>query len=141
MPSNPAHATIRQGVRPAGSDTSLRVISTPGFPGYALLDSGDGRKLERFGSVVVDRPEPQALWRPLLEPGTWLRADASFKSSGEEEDGEGGRWRRNKPVPESWAVEMLGVTVLCRLTSFRHLGLFPEQLPRSEERRVGKECR
>ncbi len=53
----------------------------------------------------------------------------SFKSSGEEEDGEGGRWRKNKPVPETWAVEVLGVTVLCRLTSFRHLGLFPEQLP------------
>jgi 23S rRNA (cytosine1962-C5)-methyltransferase len=107
----------------------LRVIATEGFAGYALIDSGDGRKLERFGSVTVDRPEPQALWRPRLEPGTWLRADASFKSSSEEEDGEGGRWRRNKPVPEAWAVEVLGVTVLCRLTSFRHLGLFPEQLP------------
>ncbi len=131
MPSNPAHAKVRDGVRPAGSDTStsLRVIATAGFPGYALLDSGDGRKLERFGSVVVDRPEPQALWRPLLEPGTWLRADASFKSSSEEEDGEGGRWRRNKPVPEAWGLEVLGITVLCRLTSFRHLGLFPEQLP------------
>jgi 23S rRNA (cytosine1962-C5)-methyltransferase len=110
----------------------LRVLSTAGFPGYALLDSGGGRKLERFGPVVVDRPEPQALWRPLLEPGRWLRADASFKSSGEEEDGEGGRWRRNKPVPESWPVNVLGVTVLCRLTSFRHLGLFPEQLPHWE---------
>jgi 23S rRNA (cytosine1962-C5)-methyltransferase len=110
----------------------LRVLSTAGFPGYALLDSGDGRKLERFGPVVVDRPEPQALWRPLLEPGRWLRADASFKSSAEEEDGEGGRWRRNKPVPESWPVNVLGVTVLCRLTSFRHLGLFPEQLPHWE---------
>jgi 23S rRNA (cytosine1962-C5)-methyltransferase len=110
----------------------LRVIATAGFPGYALIDSGDGRKLERFGSVTVDRPEPQALWRPRLEPGTWLRADASFKSSGEEEDGEGGRWRRNKAVPEAWAVEVLGVTVLCRLTSFRHLGLFPEQLPHWE---------
>ncbi len=132
MPSSPSPARDQQGIRPAGSDatdTTLRVIATAGFPGYALLDSGDGRKLERFGGVVVERPEPQALWRPLLEPGTWLRADASFKSSSEEEDGEGGRWRRNKPVPESWAVEVLGVTMLCRLTSFRHLGLFPEQLP------------
>jgi 23S rRNA (cytosine1962-C5)-methyltransferase len=107
------------------------VLATAGFPGYALIDSGGGRKLERFGLVVVDRPEPQALWRPLLEPGRWLRADASFKSSGEE-DGEGGRWRRNKPVPEAWPVNVLGVTVLCRLTSFRHLGLFPEQLPHWE---------
>jgi 23S rRNA (cytosine1962-C5)-methyltransferase len=129
MPSNPASAKVQTGVRPAGPDTTLRVLATAGFPDYALLDSGDGRKLERFGSVVVDRPEPQALWRPILEPGTWLRADAVFKSSGEEEDGEGGRWRKNKPLPETWTVEVLGVTMLCRLTSFRHLGLFPEQLP------------
>jgi 23S rRNA (cytosine1962-C5)-methyltransferase len=129
MASNPAHAKVQQGVKTATSDTMLRVIAAAGFPGYALLDSGDGRKLERFGSVVVERPEPQALWRPRLEPGTWLRADASFKSSSEEEDGEGGRWRKSKPVPESWPVDVLGVTVLCRLTSFRHLGLFPEQLP------------
>jgi 23S rRNA (cytosine1962-C5)-methyltransferase len=129
MASNPAHVKVQQGVKPAASDTLLRVIAAAGFPGYALLDSGDGRKLERFGSVVVERPEPQALWRPRLEPGTWLRADASFKSSSEEEDGEGGRWRKNRAVPESWPVDVLGVTVLCRLTSFRHLGLFPEQLP------------
>jgi 23S rRNA (cytosine1962-C5)-methyltransferase len=107
----------------------LRVLSTAGFADYALLDSGDGRKLERFGQVIVDRPEPQALWRPILEPGVWLRADASFKSSKGEEDAEGGRWVRNKPVPETWALQVLGVTTLCRLTSFRHLGLFPEQLP------------
>ena len=129
MPVNPAPTNARQGVRPARYDTSLRVLATAGFPGYALLDSGDGRKLERFGAVVVDRPEPQALWRPLLEPGTWLRADAAFKGGSEEDDGEGGRWRKNKPVPETWAIDVLGITMFCRLTSFRHLGIFPEQLP------------
>ena len=67
--------------------------------------------------------------RPTLEPGKWLRADATFKPSSGEEDGEGGRWHKNKPLPETWALKVLGVTVLGRLTSFRHLGLFPEQLP------------
>jgi 23S rRNA (cytosine1962-C5)-methyltransferase len=129
MAPNPAHVKVPAGGGPAASDGALRVIATPGFADYALLDSGEGRKLERFGPVVVERPEPQALWRPRLEAGTWQKADASFKSSSEEEDGEGGRWRKNKPVSESWPVEVLGVTVLCRLTSFRHLGLFPEQLP------------
>jgi 23S rRNA (cytosine1962-C5)-methyltransferase len=127
MAADPAEADA-QGVRRGGSDTALRVIATPGFADYALLDSGAGRKLERYGRFVVERPEPQAMWQPALEPGVWLRADASFKSSGEE-DGEGGRWHKNKPLPETWNLRVLGVTMLGRLTSFRHMGLFPEQLP------------
>jgi 23S rRNA (cytosine1962-C5)-methyltransferase len=107
----------------------MRVISTTGFPDYALIDSGHGRKLERFGRFTIDRPEPQAMWRQMLEPGAWLRADAAFKSSSAEEDGEGGRWHKNKHLPETWALRVLGVTVLGRLTTFRHLGIFPEQLP------------
>ena len=62
----------------------------------------------------------------------WLRADAVFKSAGDEEDGEAGRWRKNTPMPETWPLRVLGATVLCRLTSFRHLGVFPEQLPHWE---------
>ena len=105
------------------------MLATAGFEDYALLDSGDGRKLERFGRFTVERPEPQALWRPKLEPAAWSRADAAFKSAGAEEDAESGRWRRNTAVPETWPVRVLGVTVLCRLTSFRHVGVFPEQVP------------
>jgi 23S rRNA (cytosine1962-C5)-methyltransferase len=127
MAASPAKEDA-EGVGPAGADTCLRVVTTAGFPDYALLDSGHGRKLERFGRFTIDRPEPQAMWRQMLEPGLWLRADAAFKSSGEE-DGEGGRWHKNKPVPETWAMHVLGVTVLGRLTNFRHLGIFPEQLP------------
>lgn len=121
---------LRQG---AGAEPGLRVIASPGFPDYRLLDSGDGRKLERFGRFTIERPELQALWRPVLEPGAWLRADATFKASNAaDEDGDGGRWRRNSAMPETWPVRVLDVTMLCRLTSFRHLGLFPEQLPHWE---------
>lgn len=109
-------------------DLALRVIATPGFADYALLDSGAGRKLERYGKFIVDRPEPQAMWKQRLEPGAWLRSHAQFKA-GEDEDGDGGRWRFDKPLPESWPVQVLGATVLCRLMNFRHLGLFPEQMP------------
>ncbi len=130
MASSSAPAGLRDGDGPGAS--GLRVLATAGFTDYALLDSGDGRKLERFGRFTLERPEPQALWRPLLEPGLWLRADAAFKSANADEDGEGGRWRKNTPVPETWPVRVLGVTVLCRLTAFRHLGLFPEQHPHWE---------
>src|SRR5207244_1822770 len=129
MSANPAQAGSRPGVRPAGSDTWLRVLATAGFADYALVDSGNGRKLERFGRFTVDRPEPQAMWQPALEPGVWLRADAAFKSAGDDEDGEPGRWHKDTPMPETWPLRVLGATVLCRLTSFRHLGAFPEQLP------------
>ncbi len=107
----------------------LHLIETAGFPDYALLDSGAGRKLERFGEVVVDRPEPQALWAPRLPRRDWDKADAVFSG---EDDEEKGRWRTNKPVPECWPVKLSNVTMLCRLASFRHLGLFPEQLPHWE---------
>ncbi len=120
------------GARPAGSALCLRVIATPGFADYALLDSGHGRKLERFGRFVLDRPEPQALWRQALEPGAWLRADAIFKASSGEEEGEAGRWHKNKPLPETWGLRVGGIGVLARLTGFRHVGLFPEQLPHWE---------
>jgi 23S rRNA (cytosine1962-C5)-methyltransferase len=108
----------------------LNLITTPGFADYALLDSGAGRKLERFGAITVDRPEPQALWQPHLPATAWAKAHAVFSASGE--DDEKGKWRVDKPVPESWPVRIdLGnkVTMQCRLSGLWHLGLFPEQLP------------
>jgi 23S rRNA (cytosine1962-C5)-methyltransferase len=128
MVSNPERACGTRGFDPPGAPACLRVTATAGLEDYALLDSGNGRKLERFGRFTVDRPEPQAMWQPALEPGLWLRADAVFKGVGDE-DGEGGRWRKNAPMPETWPLRVLGVTLLCRLTGFRHLGAFPEQLP------------
>ena len=124
-----------RGGRPSGSDAvgaRLRVIATAGFADYRLIDSGEGRKLERFGRFAVERPELQALWRPALDPGVWLGADATFKASSAEEDGEGGRWRKTTAMPETWPIRVLDITMLCRLTSFRHLGIFPEQLPHWE---------
>jgi 23S rRNA (cytosine1962-C5)-methyltransferase len=106
--------------------SSLAILETAGFPDYRLLDSGHGRKLERFSSIIVDRPEPQALWRPRLTPERWSEAHAVFSA---ESDEEAGKWRRDKPVPASWPIALEGITMLGRLGSFRHLGLFPEQLP------------
>ncbi len=105
----------------------ISLAGSSGFDDYALLDSGAGRKLERFGRVVVDRPEAQALWAPALAPDEWSKAHAVFSASGEED--EKGRWRVDRPVPDSWPVAVLGVTMQCRLQGLWHLGLFPEQLP------------
>jgi 23S rRNA (cytosine1962-C5)-methyltransferase len=128
MSAAPAGPLSQKGSGPP-SEPFLRVLATPGFADYALIDSGNGRKLERFGRFTVDRPEPQAMWQPALEPGAWHKADAVFRGAGGEEDGDGGRWQRSASMPETWPLRVLDSTLLCRLTSFRHLGVFPEQLP------------
>jgi len=130
MPANEVRAEPAAPAR-GGSEpcAKLRVLTTAGFADYVLLDSGNGRKLERFGRVTVDRPEPQAMWQPALPPARWRQADAVFKGSNREEEAEAGRWRSERQLPASWPTQVLGVTALCRLTNFRHLGIFPEQLP------------
>jgi 23S rRNA (cytosine1962-C5)-methyltransferase len=124
---------------PAAASQHFQMVETTGFADYALIDSGAGRKLERFGAVVVDRPEPQALWQPRLKPSEWAKANAVFSASGEDE--EKGKWRIDRPVPDSWPVRVPvsrgaaagstpdAVTMLCRMQGLWHLGLFPEQLP------------
>jgi 23S rRNA (cytosine1962-C5)-methyltransferase len=107
--------------------TQITVLEASGFGDYALLDSGAGRKLERFGKIVLDRPEAQALWSPSLPRAAWDKAHAVFSASGEEE--EKGRWRIDKPVGEQWMLDVAGVNMLCRLQGLWHVGLFPEQMP------------
>ena len=108
----------------------LAVIATPGFADYALLDSGNGRKLERFGRFTVDRPEPQAMWQPALEPGVWLQGRRRLQGR----QRRGGRRGRALAQEHADAGDLAAAGARtspcsCRLTSFRHLGLFPEQLP------------
>lgn len=113
-----------------------RIITTSGFSGYELLDSGGGRKLERFGRYVVDRPEAQAIWEKACSEIDWKRADAVFTGAKDDDEGEAsekGRWRNERQVPETWPITIdcegcPPVSVLCRLMSFRHLGIFPEQI-------------
>lgn len=87
---------------------------------YALLDSGDQQKLERFGEYVIARPCSQALWRPSLSKDQWERADAQFSRDG------GNSWNFKKKLPESWIAEVEGVRFKIAPTDFGHLGVFPE---------------
>jgi 23S rRNA (cytosine1962-C5)-methyltransferase len=89
------------------------------------LDSGHGRKLERYGRVTVVRPEPQCWWAPRLPEQVWDRADAVFDPSDEED---AGRWRfSGRAPPETWPLSWNAARFHARLTPFRHLAFFPEQ--------------
>ena len=101
------------------------MLETAGWSDYALLDSGGGRKLERYGRFRISRPEEQALWTPRLPPAEWERADATFIGIGEDEAD--GRWRYRTPIGETWPMDYDGIRFLGRFTSFRHVGVFPEQ--------------
>lgn len=92
---------------------------------YQLLDSGDMRKLERFGSVTVDRPDPQALWTPQSPVASW-KPDAIFAAKDADDD-ERGAWRYpHRQPPEQWPMTWEGIKLNARCTAFRHMGVFPE---------------
>lgn len=88
---------------------------------YELLDSGDGKKLERYGDVVLSRPDPQALWSPLKEHNLWGKADATFVR-----EGKNAKWNVQKTLPNAWNITFSGLVFEIRATSFKHTGLFPE---------------
>lgn len=91
---------------------------------YELLDSGDGRKLERFGKVRINRPEPQALWSPQKPAASW-KADAMFAPK--DDDDERGAWTfAGKPPPDEWPIAWESLKLNARLAAFRHMGVFPE---------------
>ena len=111
--------TVRPILAPAPS-----VMRTTGWADYALLDSGDGRKLERYGPYTVVRPEPQCFWSPRLPAAEWEDADAVFDPSDEED---AGRWRFKGQTDEAWMMSWGDVRFNARFTAFRHLAFFPEQ--------------
>jgi 23S rRNA (cytosine1962-C5)-methyltransferase len=100
------------------------VMRTGAWDDYALVDSGGGRKLERYGDYRVVRPEPQCLWRPAQSDAAWARADAVFDPEGEDD---AGRWSFAGPPRPPFVVGWRGVKFYGRFTAFRHLGFFPEQ--------------
>ena len=101
------------------------ILSGQGWADYGLVDSGHGRKLERYGPFHFIRPEPQAMWSPRLS--NW-DAHGEFVP-GSDEDG-GGRWQFSKDVPQGgWPLEWEDVRFNAQCTPFRHLGFFPDMAP------------
>ena len=84
---------------------------------YELIDSGNGRRLERFGDYVLDRPDPEVLWQKALPPSRWNEADAIFKD----------KWIQNVSMPDKWLMDDGNIKFWVKLSPFKHTGVFPEQ--------------
>ena len=100
----------------------MDILSVKGFEDYSLLDSGNGKRLERFGKYIVSRPDPQAIWMPKKPQSYWENADAIYVQT----DGRGG-WSNKNAVPAKWPVKYKNLSFYCKLTPFKHTGVFPEQ--------------
>jgi 23S rRNA (cytosine1962-C5)-methyltransferase len=94
---------------------------------YELLDSGEGERLERFGEVVLIKPDPAVLWKRSAESSLWQSASAVYQKKEEDR----GDWQLNGPVPEKWLMhygkDKSAISFYARLTPFKHTGVFPEQ--------------
>lgn len=116
--------TRQTGARPA--EKTRLILETLPSDDYALLDSGNGLKLEQYGPYQIIRPEGQAIWLPAWSKAEWDKADAIFTGNTDEEGV--GRWHfPNVPLGETWPMAYDGIPFFGRFTSFRHVGVFPEQ--------------
>lgn len=93
-----------------------------GWKDYEIIDAGNDEKLERWGNVVLLRPDPQAIW-PMTNVKAANNADAHYIRS----NSGGGNWNYNRRLPESWIVTYKDLRFIVRPTGFKHTGLFPEQ--------------
>ena len=97
---------------------------TPEWAEYELLDSGKGKKLERFGEYVLVRPEPQARWAAALPAARWRTADGEYVKAG---NGRGGEWKFRKPIPARWEMRRGNLKFWVQPAPSGHVGVFPDQ--------------
>lgn len=102
----------------------MTITTTVPTDDYALLDSGDSEKLERYGKFIISRPDPQALWPKKLSDVEWKKSDAVFIQSSK-----GGSWQTHQKLPDRWECKFDGLKFWIKLTSFKHIGIFPENQP------------
>ena len=100
---------------------NIHTLTPPGWSSYELLDSGDKQKLERFGSYILSRFEPRALWPKSQSEEFWKRADACHIHKGEK-----GSWQFRTKISEPWIIPWGSLRFRLRPTSFKHIGIFPE---------------
>lgn len=112
---------------------TMLALPLPSFEDYALIDSGNFKKLERFGQFILSRPEPQAIWSPALSEAEWAKkAHATFnRKTGAAATAEDGNWELKPGMPDQWYIrydfEGMHLNFRLGLTSFKHVGIFPEQ--------------
>jgi 23S rRNA (cytosine1962-C5)-methyltransferase len=107
----------------------INLLTPAHWKDYELIDCGDFEKLERFGNVILCRPEPQAVWKKVLSPQEWKkRTNIYFKGR----SATSGEWiKADKNIPDRWNInyrnEEISINLRLGLTSFKHVGVFPEQ--------------
>lgn len=102
---------------------TFSILESGNWSDYALLDSGEGQKLERYGPYIFIRPEVQAMWSQSLPKADWSNAHAIFQPTREER---GGNWKFTKKVAKKWQMKYGSIRFNAMPTSGRHLGVFPE---------------
>ncbi len=100
----------------------INILRAGGWDDYELLDSGKGMRLERFGRYLISKPDPQAIWNKSLTNKDWESAEAIF------DDGHAKKWKKKIDLPEKWLLHYKNISFYARLTPFKHLGFFPEQM-------------
>ena len=90
---------------------------------YKILDMADGQKLEKWGDVILSRPDPQIIWKDKSYPEKWKNINATYHRS---KTG-GGTWEYNKKMPQQWQIKYKDLTFNIKPMGFKHTGLFPEQ--------------
>jgi 23S rRNA (cytosine1962-C5)-methyltransferase len=102
----------------------IKLLSNPDWEDYQLLDSGGGRKLERYGPHRLVRPEAEAIWKPALASSIWDSAQATFQPGSETH---GGHWHYGDDIPKRWRMSYRNLKFWVQTSASRHLGVFPEQ--------------
>ena len=90
---------------------------------YKILDMADGQKLEKWGEVILARPDPQIIWKEKTYPEKWKNINATYHRS---KTG-GGAWEYKKKIPNQWQIKYKDLTFNIKPMGFKHTGLFPEQ--------------
>jgi len=103
------------------------ILKTTKQKEYELLDSGDGKKLEKYGKYIMSRPDPEAMWKRNLSEKDWVEADLEFIRNGTKN-----KWIIKNGVPNNWDIVYGDLKFSIKPTSFKHIGLFPEQIPNWE---------
>ena len=102
----------------------IKLLAPQGWREYQLLDSGEGKTLERFGPYTLIRPEPQAIWPRSLPSSEWQKAQAVMQEEAKEY---GGSWQLLQAIPKAWEMHYRSLSFQVQLGSSRHIGVFPEQ--------------
>lgn len=103
------------------------ILETQKQKDYELVDSGEGLKLERYGKYLMSRPDPEAIWRKSLPKNIWENADLKFIREGNK-----AKWVKKADIPADWNISFGNLNFIISPSSFKHTGLFPEQLPNWE---------